>query len=216
MIVALDPGHGGADPGAQSAGLVEAGLNLQLAFVTASALRGRGFGVYLTRTGDETVGLAERVERAAGARADLFLSLHHNAAAFPEARGTEVLYDPGFASSRELAAAIRRELTLLPTQDRGLVARPDLPVLTLASRAGMPACLVELAFLTNPADRQLLLAPAFHRLAAAALARGVRRYAGPSRAAVGALALIGSLSYAGLLVALGKKSGGGPAPGDRP
>lgn len=216
MIVALDPGHGGPDPGAESAGLKESELNLELAFLTASALRSRGFGVYLTRTGDEAVGLADRVERATRARADLFLSLHHNAAASSAARGTEVLYDPGFAPSRELAAAMRRELTLLPTEDRGMVPRPDLPVLTLCSRARMPACLVELAFLTNPDDRQLLLDPAFHRRAAAALARGARRYAGASPVAVGALGVIGLLSYAGLLVALGKKSGRRPAPGGRP
>ncbi len=216
MIIAVDPGHGGADPGAQSAGLTEAQLNLELAFLTASALRARGFGVYLTRTGEETVGLGERVERAARAGADLVVSLHHNAAASPEAEGTEVLYDPGFARSRELAGAVRRELALLPTEDRGLVARPDLPLLTLASQAAMPACLVELAFITNPGDSQLLHDPTFHRQAAGALARGARRYAGVSPAVVGSLELVGILSYAGLLVVLGKISGGRPVHAVRP
>jgi N-acetylmuramoyl-L-alanine amidase len=78
--VVLDPGHGGSNPGAQGVtGLREKQLTLSLANLVASRLRDRGIAVTLTRDGDRTLTLRQRVEIANRLPADVFVSIHANA-----------------------------------------------------------------------------------------------------------------------------------------
>ena len=78
--VALDPGHGGVDPGAEADGLVEAELVLSFALRLKEALIRTGrFDVVLTRTDDTFVPLSTRMTRARGAGAQAFLSIHADA-----------------------------------------------------------------------------------------------------------------------------------------
>ena len=91
--VVLDPGHGGRDPGAIGVGgLREKDLTLSLAKELAKRLRARGFEVLLTRDRDRTVSLEERTAFAEGVGADLFVSLHVNAARRRAAHGIETYY----------------------------------------------------------------------------------------------------------------------------
>jgi N-acetylmuramoyl-L-alanine amidase len=77
----LDPGHGGEDPGAHGNGLTERDLNLSEAYLLWNALGAYDVLVLPTRrTNEETVPLADRSALANAAGADLFLSMHHNAA----------------------------------------------------------------------------------------------------------------------------------------
>lgn len=79
-VVALDPGHGGRDPGAMAGGLVEADLMLAVARRLKEVLDGTGrFEVVLTREEDVFVPLETRLTRARAAGADVFLSLHADA-----------------------------------------------------------------------------------------------------------------------------------------
>ena len=88
--VVLDPGHGGSNPGAQGvAGLREKHLTLTLANLVATRLRDRGIAVTLTRTGDRTLTLRQRMELANQLPADLFVSIHANASAARTQRGYE-------------------------------------------------------------------------------------------------------------------------------
>ena len=79
--IVVDAGHGGADPGAVGAhGTREKDVTLDIARRLASRLeRGGRYRVVLTRSGDETVSLARRVELANATDADLFVSIHVNA-----------------------------------------------------------------------------------------------------------------------------------------
>ena len=77
--VVLDPGHGGSNPGAKGAGLLEKQLTLGLANQIAERLRARGVTVELTRSDDRTLTLRQRVAFANAAPADLFVSIHANA-----------------------------------------------------------------------------------------------------------------------------------------
>lgn len=80
FVVAIVPGHGGSDPGACAYGYQEKWLNLSIANACNDELRKySGVSTYMTRTGDEYVGLQERVERARWNGANLFLCLHNNA-----------------------------------------------------------------------------------------------------------------------------------------
>jgi N-acetylmuramoyl-L-alanine amidase len=92
IIVALDPGHGGEDPGAIGpSGLREKDVVLAIALQLRDALNALpGMRVMLTRDGDYFVPLHERVRKARRVGADLFISLHADAFFKPEARGASV------------------------------------------------------------------------------------------------------------------------------
>jgi len=91
LIVVIDPGHGGLDPGAENADAQEAELMLALALELTAAL-GRIEGVQpaVTRGGDTFVALQERLTLARGAGADLFISLHADALEGAQATGASV------------------------------------------------------------------------------------------------------------------------------
>lgn len=91
LVVVLDPGHGGIDPGAQQGGETEADLILTFARELKEALtRAGGFSVVLTRNEDVFVPLEMRVSIARAAGADVFLSLHADALSAGQAAGTTV------------------------------------------------------------------------------------------------------------------------------
>ncbi len=90
--VVLDPGHGGRDPGAVAPGLREKDVTLALARAIRPRLAARGLEVLLTRDSDRTVELEERTALAEGVGADLFVSLHVNAAPRRSLRGIETYY----------------------------------------------------------------------------------------------------------------------------
>ncbi len=78
MRIVLDPGHGGVDLGAQSYGLKEKDLALDIALRTRSLLKKEGFSVLLTRNEDKEISLSERTELAHQLKAQLFVSIHIN------------------------------------------------------------------------------------------------------------------------------------------
>jgi N-acetylmuramoyl-L-alanine amidase len=88
--VVLDPGHGGSDPGAQaSSELAEKEITLDVARRLRGLLQESGLDVVMTREGDQTVPVRDRVDRANAARGDVFLSVHVNAIPSAEACGIE-------------------------------------------------------------------------------------------------------------------------------
>ncbi|MDX6768910.1 MAG: N-acetylmuramoyl-L-alanine amidase [Elusimicrobiota bacterium] len=109
-LVVIDPGHGGKDPGAIGPrGTYEKDHNLAAALELARVLRERGdFDVVLTRETDEFVPLSDRSDLANSKEADLFVSLHCNAASNKRENGFEVYSVSETASDPEaekLAAA---------------------------------------------------------------------------------------------------------------
>jgi N-acetylmuramoyl-L-alanine amidase len=92
IIVALDPGHGGEDPGAVGpTGLREKDVVLAVALALRDKLNARpGMRVMMTRDADFFVPLQDRVRKARRVRADLFVSIHADAFFKPEARGASV------------------------------------------------------------------------------------------------------------------------------
>ena len=96
IIVALDPGHGGEDPGAIGpGGTREKDVVLRVAHllrdrINASRIGGNPMRAFLTRDGDYFVPLGTRVEKARRVQADLFVSIHADAFTTPQARGASV------------------------------------------------------------------------------------------------------------------------------
>ena len=104
--VVIDPGHGGADPGAIcSDGVYEKNIVLAMASEFARTLAAqRSCRVVLTRSTDEFLPLRERVARARACKADLFLSIHADALPDTGVRGLSVYTLSTQASDREAAA----------------------------------------------------------------------------------------------------------------
>jgi N-acetylmuramoyl-L-alanine amidase len=78
--IVIDPGHGGEDPGAAYNNVQEKDLVLKVAKLLDRKLRNKGFDIIMTRTEDVFIPLKERTKIADAARADLFVSIHCNAA----------------------------------------------------------------------------------------------------------------------------------------
>jgi len=91
--VVIDPGHGGIDRGARGkSGLVEKEVALDVGLRIGRELEARGVEVVYTRDEDRFVSLLERTEIANSARADLYLSIHANAAEDSDVRGPETYF----------------------------------------------------------------------------------------------------------------------------
>lgn len=104
--IAIDPGHGGIDPGAVSpSGIYEKDIVLPVAGEFARLLAATGrFRAVLTRSTDEFIALRDRVARARARRADLFVSIHVDALPDRQMRGLSVFTLSAEASDKEAAA----------------------------------------------------------------------------------------------------------------
>lgn len=107
-LIVLDAGHGGRDPGARGAhGSLEKDITLAAALELSELLKANGYRVRLTREDDGYVSLEERVARARGWSADLFLSLHSDASSSEHTFGASVytLSEAGGARAKRLRKA---------------------------------------------------------------------------------------------------------------
>lgn len=145
LVVALDPGHGGVDPGAEIGGLVEKDLMLTFAREVREALLRAGAGqVVLTREDDSFVPLEERVTIARAAGADLFISLHADSLETGQAHGATVHTLAGQASDRASALLAERHnradllagLDLSGQEDEVALVLMDLARTETAPRSG--------------------------------------------------------------------------------
>lgn len=199
-VVMLDPGHGGADGGAQSAsGLLEKTVALDIARMVRERLTASGLQVHMTRYRDETLGLDARCRAAARRKADLFVSIHLNAASNGGASGFETFVLPS-VGQRSTAAregdAMRYPGNRHDAQnmllgyfvhfgvqsrvegvDRGLKRARFL----VLRNAPCPAALVECGFLSNRGDARELGSAQHRARLADGIAHGILTYA--SRAA---------------------------------
>jgi N-acetylmuramoyl-L-alanine amidase len=130
-VIALDPGHGGRDPGALGyRGTQEKGVVIAVARDLARELQKHKYRVMLTRQSDTYVPLRERVARATNAKADLFLSIHADSHPDNDVRGASVYTLSEEASDREAAALAARE-----NRDDGPVAPSGTVARTLIAMA---------------------------------------------------------------------------------
>jgi N-acetylmuramoyl-L-alanine amidase len=177
MKICLDPGHSGKiEPGACAGGVTEAAINLEVAKIAGRMLEKFGHQVLLTRTGEvENNWLTWRCEAAWAFDADIFVSIHCNASEDESASGTEAFYFPGSETGHALACCIQTELVALcHTVDRKVKTNDEWTVLL---ETAMPAVLVELAFLTNEAERAKLTSDMGKRQFAEGIVKGINRFA---------------------------------------
>ena len=111
MVIALDPGHGGQDPGASSQSDVkEKDVVLAYALALKQSLLSTGrYDVVMTRDGDKFVRLQDRVKLARDKKADLFIAIHADTLDDPDVRGTTVYTVSDKASDAEAGALAQKE-----------------------------------------------------------------------------------------------------------
>ncbi len=199
--VVLDPGHGGDDTGAIGRRRVyEKKVVLDIAQRVREKLRGSGVNVRLTRDSDTGMSLAARPAKAKEWKADLFVSIHVNAAHDSRANGIETYIMPcagysstsgnvnknSFSGNRHdcanllLAYYVQKEiLASTGLADRG-IRRARFDVLR---DAPCPAILVECGFVSNKTEEELMLTRAYRDSVAAGIAAGILQYINTAKAA---------------------------------
>lgn len=173
VLVTVDPGHGGRDPGAIGiGGLREKDVVLDISLQVARLLEQQGVQVLLTRGDDRFISLDGRTTMANRARADVFVSIHANAISMsrPDVNGLETYY---YSSGLQLAQTIHRSiLQSIDIRDRG-VRQARFYVLR---NSAMPAVLVETGFVTGREDAANLRQASHRTRMAEAIARGILLY----------------------------------------
>ncbi len=173
--ICIDPGHSGPfEPGAYAGGVAEADINLMVAKKLGLLLTDCGYEVIYTREGDiDNDELLWRAELANQQQANLFVSIHCNAADSEEARGFEIYHYPGAIEGGRLADSINRAFMAFPyTLERGVKKA----YFTVLAETNMPAILIELAFLSSEFDRQILTTAIFQTMMALIITSGIHGY----------------------------------------
>lgn len=171
IVVAIDPGHGGRDPGAVGiGGLQEKQVIFPISQQVASILRQQGVEVIMTRNRDIELDLAPRVQIAERADADFFVSIHANAINLsrPDVNGLETYY---YSDNGARFARTVHNIVL------GTMGMPDRRVrqarFYVLRRTSMPAILIEVGFVTGAEDIHNLRDPQWRSDMANAIARGI-------------------------------------------
>ncbi len=180
-IIAVDAGHGGADPGAVGVtGAVEKEINLILAEKLKTQLEAKGAVVIMTRTADRVFSdvkkeeLEHRAELVKKGKAELFLSLQCNAVPNSDLRGAQTFYHPDSEQGKNLAEAIQKRFkTKLKNTDREALTLDSAYIMKLLD---IPAVMVEVGFLSNPEEEALLKDDAYREKAVAAIYGGICDY----------------------------------------
>jgi N-acetylmuramoyl-L-alanine amidase len=174
IMIVIDPGHGGSEPGAVSGGVYEKDLNLDISLKLNEILMKEGFKTHMTRKNDSFVSLKDRATIANNVNAEIFISVHHNAFN-ASSNGTETLFlSKKNDSSKKLARNIQKELVeSLSFVDRGIIERPGLAVLR---QTNMPAVMVEVGFMTNQRELEQMIKEETKVEAALAIYRGILGY----------------------------------------
>lgn len=185
-VIAVDPGHGGEDRGVCyfPSNLIEKEINLDVARRVASRLEAKGARVVFTRDEDAFISLDERAAVANETGADLLLSIHTNRIpGHPECFGAQTFYFPTSEEGKRLAQLLQEELLKVDPENYRSALPGNYRVLRLSQ---MPGVIVEIGFLTNERDRELIATEAYRDRIAEAILLGVLRYFEGARPGAGA------------------------------
>ncbi len=173
-IIAIDPGHGGRDPGAIGVdGVQEKHVVLSISQQVQQLLQERGYGVVMTRTDDREILLQPRVDKAVEANATLLVSIHANALDRSGIHGIETYYLR--PDSAELATTLHRSLVRATgAADRGV--RRARFFMVRETPTGMPSVLLELGYLTNPTEGRKLATAEYQAILSRAIADGIEAF----------------------------------------
>lgn len=170
--IVLDPGHGGTDNGTTGAySTLEKLATLKTANALYEKLKKAGARVILTRNSDTYVSLPERTAISNTNHADAFVSIHFDSAEDPHTRGHTTYYY--HAQDYNFARLVNNQITSrLGTVDRG-VKFGDFHVIRENTQ---PAILLELGYLSSPAEEKHIAEKSFQTKAVAGIYNGLKAY----------------------------------------
>ncbi|MBN8210821.1 N-acetylmuramoyl-L-alanine amidase CwlD [Bacillus sp. NTK071] len=188
QIIVIDPGHGGPDGGAVGNNVVEKDIALKVSLKLRDYLQEAGALVIMTRETDtdlaseNTKGLSnrksedlrERVRLVNDSSNDLFISIHLNAIPSSKWSGAQTFYNPTNEQSQALSRFIQSEIKRNLENTNRLAKNLD--SVYLLKQAEIPGALVEVGFLSNPTERELLNTEAYQNKVAASIYQGIIRY----------------------------------------
>jgi N-acetylmuramoyl-L-alanine amidase len=173
LVVAVDAGHGGSDPGAIGpSGLQEKDVSLAVALDLRRLLGQQHIDVVMIRDADVFVPLEDRAQIAQRGGATLFVSIHANASTDSNANGSQTFYANPL--SRPLAQTVLDEIS----RAAGLTPRgvSQAAFKVLVDTDAIPSTLVELAFITNPREEQMLRDVQIQQALAQGILKGIQRF----------------------------------------
>jgi N-acetylmuramoyl-L-alanine amidase len=173
MKIAIDAGHGGDNTGAlgMTSRIREKDYTLMIAKELEQALLQEQAEVFMTRSADTSLSMAERIEMLKTEDPDFLISIHLNSSNRDSVRGVSTYYR--YIGFRPLTKYILESMVALGLKEFGNVGSFNF---SLSGPTDYPNCLVEVAFLSNREDEQLILDPAFHKAVACQITEGIKKW----------------------------------------
>ncbi|MBS4207482.1 N-acetylmuramoyl-L-alanine amidase [Bacillus sp. FJAT-50079] len=172
QTIIIDAGHGGYDPGAIGiGGILEKTLTLSMAHLLTEKLRNAGADVIMTRTRDRHLHVSERVNLSQSFPNSVFISIHYNAHENKGANGVKTYYY--HPADRDLTTSIHQQLVAQSTLKNGGVQFGDFYVLRNNHNQSI---LLELGFITNQHDIQIIQTQNFQQSVAESIVQGLINY----------------------------------------
>ena len=187
-IILLDAGHGGPDGGADSGKTQEKDIALNITMKVRDYLQQQGALVIMTRESDKdladegtkgysrrkVIDLNKRLKMINNSDNDFFVSIHLNAIPSPQWSGAQTFYAPNYIENAKAAKFIQEELR----KNLGNTTRKAKLVnnIFILKNAKKPGVLVEVGFLSNPAEKANLTKDAYQEKVAASIYKGIIRY----------------------------------------
>lgn len=188
-IIVLDAGHGGVDGGAVGKGdIQEKDIALDISLKLRDYLQQAGALVIMTRETDKdlagegtqrirhrkTEDLLKRTEIVNSSNADMFISIHLNAIPSSRWYGAQVFYNPSIDENEKIAKFIQDQIRS-NLENTTRKAKPINNVY-MVRKAEVPGALVEVGFLSNPNERELLKTKLYQTKVAASIYQGIMRF----------------------------------------
>ncbi len=193
-VVVIDPGHGGIDSGVTSGRIEEKNINLAVSLELGRLLEQAGATAILTRSRDEDIShllpeeadsryrrdIKARVKIINESRADLFISIHIDSCTDPSIRGAIAFYNQKYPENKLLAERVQSHLNPVVNinPQPGEYVHQDIKEGSyyILNEARVPGIIIEIAFMTNPTDRELIVQHSYRIKVAQALFMGILEY----------------------------------------
>lgn len=186
-VVAIDPGHGGFDPGKVGvSGALEKDINLSISWKVKQQLEKKGIEVIMTRTTDQglyeegeknkkSADMRNRVETIQASGAAVAVSIHQNSFTDTVSKGSQVFYYSSSKEGQRLANLIQNSIKETLKDDNHRVEKGNTDYYMLR-KVTCPIVIVECGFLSNPIEEALLIEEDYQEKMAKGISEGIIKY----------------------------------------
>ena len=173
LKIAVDAGHGGDNNGArgETSGILEKRYTLLIAKEVQKELELEHANVFMTRVKDTSLDMIERIEMLKKEDPQFMISIHLNSSVKDSIKGVSTYYR--YIGFRPLTKYILESMVNLGLYEFGNIGSFNF---SLNGPTDYPNCLVEVAFLSNKEDEQLILDPEFHKAVACQIVDGIKKW----------------------------------------